>query len=435
MSNPTPLSIGYLTSVYARASDTFIRNEVLELRRRGHDVRTYSIREPEEEQLVSEEIRRERETTLYILPRNLRGAVLAALRLALTQPLRTLAAFALGWRTGAKGLRARLWQLAYFLEACFLAVHLRRDGVRHLHVHLEEQPATVGMLASALSGVPYSVAVHGPYIFRAPVAWALGEKIERAAFVTCISEFTRSQCMLYAPLASWPKLHLVRCAPHPSFLDAEQAPLPAERRLVWVGRVCEEKGVPVLIEAAARLAREGLEFELELIGDGPLLPEIRARVEREGLQRRVRTLGWAGSDAVRARLVAARALVQPSFAEGLPVVIMEALALGRPVISTFVAGIPELVETGVDGWIVPAGSVEALTRAMRAAVQASPAELERLGREGRARVLARHHVRTEVEALQALFEASIAGRALPGTRAGNAESDAPASEPRRALGA
>ena len=409
----TPLTLGYLTSVYARASDTFIRNEVLELRRRGHVVRTYSIREPEEGELVSEEIRRERETTLYIVPGHARGALLAVLRLCLTRPARTLAAFALGRRTGARGVRARFLQLAYFLEACFLATRLRADGVRHLHVHLEEQPATVGMLASALSGVPYSMAVHGPYIFRAPVAWALGEKIARSAFTTCISEFTRSQCMLYAPLAAWTRLHIVRCARHPSFLDSEPPPLPAERRLVWVGRVCEEKGVPVLIDAAARLAREGLEFELELIGDGPLLPEIRARIAREGLERRVRTLGWANSDAVRARLAAAQVLVLPSFAEGLPVVIMEALALARPVISTYVAGIPELVEPGIDGWLVPAGSVDALTAAMCAAIQAPASEVERLGRAGRLRVLERHHVRTEVDRLQALFEGSIAGRAAP----------------------
>lgn len=406
----TALTLGYLTSVYARASDTFIRNEVLELRRRGHVVRTYSIRAPEAEQLVSDEIRRERETTLYILPGHAAGAVLASLRLLVTRPARTLAALALGWRTGARGVRARTWQLAYFLEACFLALRLRADGVQHLHVHLEEQPATVGMLAALLAGVPWSMAVHGPYIFRAPVAWALGEKITRAAFTACISEFTRSQCMLHAPLAAWPKLHIVRCAPHPSFLDAEPPPLPPERRLVWVGRVCEEKGVPVLIDAAARLAREGLEFELELLGDGPLLPAIRARIAREGLERRVRTLGWAASELVRARLAAARVLVLPSFAEGLPVVIMEALALGRPVISTYVAGIPELVEPGADGWLVPAGSVDALAGAMRAAIQASTPELEQLGRAGRARVLAWHHVRTEVDSLQALFASSIAGR-------------------------
>lgn len=408
-----PLTLGYLTSVYARASDTFIRNEVLELRRRGHVVRTYSIRAAEEEQLVSEEIRSERAGTLYILPRHVGGALLATVRLALARPLRTLSVLALGWRTGARGLRARVWQLAYFVEACFLAVRLRADGVQHLHVHLEEQPATVGMQAAALSGVPYSIAVHGPYIFRAPGQWALGEKIARAAFVACISEFTRSQCMLYAPLAHWPKLHLVRCAPHPSFLAAEPAPFPAARRFVWVGRVCEEKGVPVLIEAAVRLARAGLAFELELIGDGPLLPMVRERLAREGLEARVRTLGWAGGEAVRARLVAARVLVQPSFAEGLPVVLMEALALGRPVISTYVAGIPELVETGVDGWLVPAGSVGALANAMRAAIEASDSELERLGRAGRARVSARHRVESEVAALEALFRASAAGSPVP----------------------
>jgi glycosyltransferase involved in cell wall biosynthesis len=403
------LTLGYLTSVYARASDTFIRNEVLELRRRGHTVRTYAIREPEEEQLVSEEVRSERATTVYVLPKYARAALFATLRLFLTQPGRTLAAFALNWRTGAKGLRARLMHMAYFVEACFLATRLRADRVQHLHVHLEEQPATVGMLASALSGIPYSMAVHGPYIFRAPVQWALGEKIARAAFVTCISEFTRSQCMLYAQLEHWPKLHLVRCAPHPSFLSAEPAPFPDVKRFAWVGRVCEEKGVPVLIEAAARLAKEGHEFELELLGNGPLLPEIRERIAREGLERRVRCLGWAGGDAVRARLVASRVLVQPSFAEGLPVVLMEALALGRPVISTYVAGIPELVETGVDGWLVPAGSVEALTTAMREVLRSSVSELEQLGRAGRARVLASHNVQDEVGRLLELFRVACEG--------------------------
>jgi glycosyltransferase involved in cell wall biosynthesis len=400
------LRLGYLTSVYARASDTFIRNEVLELRRREHTVRTYSIRTPEDEQQVSDEIRSERASTLYILPDHARAALLAAARLLLTRPARTLAALALSWRTGAKGLRARLLHLAYFVEACFLAVRLRRDGVQHLHVHLEEQPATVGMLASALSGVPYSMAVHGPYIFRAPVQWALGEKIARAAFVTCISEFTRSQCMLYAPLEHWPKLHLVRCAPHPSFLAAEPAPFEERRRFVWVGRVCEEKGVPVLIEAVAALAKEGHEFELELLGDGPLLPMVRERIAREGLERRVHTLGWASSDLVRARLATATALVQPSFAEGLPVVIMEALALGRPVISTYVAGIPELVETGVDGWLVPAGSVEALAAAMRQAIVSPTVELIQLGLAGRTRVSAQHSIEKEVTNLLALLRSS-----------------------------
>jgi glycosyltransferase involved in cell wall biosynthesis len=412
----TPLNLGYLTSVYARASDTFIRNEVLELRRRGHTVRTYSIRTPEDEQQVSEEIKAERARTLYILPDHARAAFLAVPRLFLTQPARTLAALALSWRTGAKGLRARLLHAAYFVEACFLATRLRADGVRHLHVHLEEQPATVGMLAAALAGLPYSMAVHGPYIFRAPVAWALGEKIARAAFVTCISEFTRSQCMLYAKLEHWPKLHLVRCAPHPSFLAAEPAPFEARRRFVWVGRVCEEKGVPILVEAAAALAKEGHEFELELLGDGPLLPMVRARIAREGLERRVRTLGWASSDLVRARLSTATALVQPSFAEGLPVVIMEALALGRPVISTYVAGIPELVEPGVDGWLVPAGSVEALAAAMRRAIEAPTAELIRLGLGGRARVSAQHNIALEVTKLVALLQASSEVPASPDAR-------------------
>jgi glycosyltransferase involved in cell wall biosynthesis len=182
--------------------------------------------------------------------------------------------------------------------------------------------------------------------------------------------------------------------------------VPRAPRLAWVGRVCEEKGVPILIEAAAELAREGRKFELVLLGDGPLLGTVRAAIAAQGLGERVRALGWASSEAVRAELLASRVLVQPSFAEGLPVVIMEALALGRPVISTQIAGIPELVDNSHTGWLVPAGSVPALTRALREALDAEPAELERLGREGRRRVLERHHIEREVERLEALIQGS-----------------------------
>ena len=146
------------------------------------------------------------------------------------------------------------------------------------------------------------------------------------------------------------------------------------------------KGRSCCVEAAGRLAAEGLAFELVLVGDGPLRRPIEELIERLGLQKHVRLAGWQGTEAVREEILRARALVLPSFAEGLPVVLMEAMALGRPVISTYVAGIPELVVPGVCGWLVPAGSVEALAEAMRDVLLAPVHELERLGRAGAARV-------------------------------------------------
>ncbi len=410
------MKIGYLTSIYARASDTFVRAEVTGLRARGHTVTTYSIRKPDAAQIVSDEVRSEYERTTYLLPDHRWQVALAPLRRLFGSPLRFLRTFALSWRTGTPGIRGRLKHLAYLAEACFLAERLERDGVQHLHNHLGESSATVAMLASAASAIPFSVAIHGPYIFRAPVAWALGEKIARSAFTTCITDFTKSQCMIYAPADAWDRFELVRCGPQRRFLEGPPPPLPPEPRLVWVGRVCEEKGVPLLLDAAERLAREGRGFELALLGDGPLRASLERTLAARGLEGKVRFHGWASSSAVHEAIVASRAMVLPSFAEGLPVVLMEALALGRPVISTFIAGIPELVETGQCGWIVPAGSVDRLADAMRAALDASDAELERLGREGRRRIEERHDLERELDKLEARMRASVGEAAPTSTR-------------------
>jgi len=417
-----PLRIGYLTSVYGRASDTFVRSEVAALRAKGHAVFTYSIRRPDPAQVVSPEVRREVENTTYVLPDHAPAVLFAVLACLVARPLRFLGGLRLAWRTGRRGIRGRLLNLAYLAEATFLAGRLRRDGVEHLHDHLGESSATVAMLAGHLSGIPYSMAIHGPYLFRAPVEWALGEKIARSRFTTCITEFTRSQCMIYAPVTAWPKLVIVRCGPDRSFLDAAVEPLPDEPNLVWVGRICEEKGVPVLIEAASRLAMENVPFRLQLLGDGPLREEMEREVRANGLADRVRFHGWASSDEVREAVVDSRLLCLPSFAEGLPVVLMEALALGRPVVSTWIAGIPELVEHGRTGWLVPAGSVDALADALRTALCAPKSELAALGREGRARVLERHDVEVQVGVLESWIRATVEGGAAP-----RADADEPRS--------
>ena len=171
-------------------------------------------------------------------------------------------------------------------------------------------------------------------------------------------------------------------------------PAPAARRLVCVGRLCEQKGQLLLVEAARRLAAQGIEFELVLAGDGELRSEIEALIGRYKLQDRVRITGWISGDEVREQILAARALVLPSFAEGLPIVIMEAMALKRPVISTFVAGIPELVHPGEHGWLVPAGDVEALADVMRACLETPVETLVRMGEAAHKRVLERHSVDT-----------------------------------------
>jgi glycosyltransferase involved in cell wall biosynthesis len=254
--------------------------------------------------------------------------------------------------------------------------------------------------------------VHGPVEFERPEALRLGEKVRHAAFAVAISSFGRAQLCRWSHFTDWPKLHVVRCGVDGEMLRAP-SPTPSAPRLVCVARFSEAKGHMLLLEAAERLAAEGLAFEIVLAGDGPLRPAVEEEVKAKGLQGHVRLAGWMSSAQVRDAIVSSRAMVLPSFAEGLPVVFMEAFALGRPVIASSIAGIPELVEAGVSGWLIPAGSVDALVASMRSALQATPEQLDAMGRAGAARVASDHDARKEARKLLALFRASIASAMGP----------------------
>ncbi len=398
------LRIAYLTSQYARASDTFLRDEVAEVRALGHDVFTFSVRAAPLGELVDENVARERANTEVILQVSPFSLVMAALVCAWRRPGRWWRAlresFSLGW----PGWKGRLWPLFYLVEAAYLACRLEAHAVEHLHVHIAEGPGAVGMLASILSGVPYSLTIHGPSEFDIPLTLALDRKVGRAAFTVAVCEFGRSQLYRWTNPEDWDRIHIVHCGVGATFSNGPGEPVPTVSRLVFVGRLAEQKGPLVLIEAAALLARDGLEFELNLIGDGPLRSLMEGRIARHGLTDRVRISGWMTSDSIRRELLASRALVLPSFAEGLPVVLMEALALGRPAISTYVAGIPELVEPGSSGWLVPAGAVGPLAEAMRTALTLAPEDLDRMGQAGAHAVAERHDVRKEARRLVDLFE-------------------------------
>lgn len=261
------------------------------------------------------------------------------------------------------------------------------------------------MLTRLLGGPSYSFTVHGPEEFDKPQFLHLRQKVQHAAFVVVISSYGRSQLWRWLPAAEWTKVHVVHCGLEPAFfsaiLDLQPSVVP---RLINVGRLCAQKGQLLLVEAAARLAAEGLHFELVLAGDGEMRGQIEEAVLYHGLQNMVRITGWISSQTVREELLASRALVMSSFAEGLPVVIMEAMAVGRPVITTRIAGIPELVREGVEGWLVPPGSLEALISSMRACLQADGATLRRMGEAARERVSARHDADTEAGKLMSHFQ-------------------------------
>ena len=218
-----------------------------------------------------------------------------------------------------------------------------------------------------------------------------------------ISSFGRSQLWRWCRAAEWPRVRIVRCGVDAAFLERGPQPLPPAPQFVCVGRLVEQKGQLVLIDAVARLAAQGIEFQLVLAGDGPMRPQIEAAIKVHRLEERVRITGWLSNEAVRAEMLAARLFVLASFAEGLPVVLMEALALGRPVVTTYVAGIPELVQNGVNGWLVPAGDPVALADTLARLLQTPPDQLAAMGRSGAEAVRAAHDARREAGKLVELF--------------------------------
>ncbi len=196
----------------------------------------------------------------------------------------------------------------------------------------------------------------------------------------------------------WDRLHIVGCGIDVDEFAPSEAPFDASAPFVSVGRLCPQKAQTLVVEAAAQVAAKHPDIRVTLIGDGESRSDVEAAIARHGIAENVTLMGWQDNETVRAELGRARALLLPSFAEGLPVVIMEALALGRPAISTYIAGIPELVDENC-GWIIPAGSVDDIARAMEEALAAKPASLKAKGAEGRTRVMDRHDVRKNAAAL------------------------------------
>jgi colanic acid/amylovoran biosynthesis glycosyltransferase len=256
-------------------------------------------------------------------------------------------------------------------------------------------------LTRALGGPPFSFTVHGPDEFLQPMG--LPEKIRRSAFVVAISSYGRSQLYLRIPHQDWPKVHVVHCGLDHSFYEMAPVPVPETPSFVCIGRLSEEKGQLLLLEAVARVISKNIPIQLVLVGDGSLREELETLIEKYRLGGQVRITGWISNKRVRDEIVAARALVLPSFSEGLPVVIMEAMALRRPVLTTFIAGIPELIRSGENGWLFPAGSLDDLTSALEACLALSTEELQNLGNAGFRRAIVRHSIDVEVRKLAELF--------------------------------
>jgi glycosyltransferase involved in cell wall biosynthesis len=398
------MRIGYLTNHYPRATDTFIQREVAVLRERGFDVRTFSVRRPGAEHDVSAEVTAEKRGTHYLLPAALTRLIYANAAALVRTPQRYLAVLALAIATRRPGLGGLALQLAYFQEAVVLSLELRRQGITHLHNHGGDNSGTVTLLAGALTRVGYSITIHGPHIFFDPTHWALREKLRHARFIACISHYCRSQLMLFSDQADWDRLRIVRCG-----IDVERYPYAAVRQqvrqLFYAGRLAVEKGLPVLFESLRILLARGYDFQLTLAGDGDDRKRLEELARRLGIYERVAFAGYLGQERVREYLRQSDIFILPSFAEGVPVCLMEAMACGVPVLSTYVGGVAELVETGQTGLLVPAGDSSALSEAI--VRYFDDFELrQRVSRLARQKIVASFNLDREVGRLAELFLAA-----------------------------
>jgi glycosyltransferase involved in cell wall biosynthesis len=400
------MTLAYLTNVYPAPSHTFIRREILAHEAADRPVLRYAIRRHNGD-LADPRDREELGRTGVVLDAGAPGLLVAFLRQALGRPVRCARALRAAVALGRRGNRGILLHLVYLAEASLLRERLLARGVEHVHVHFGTNPAAVALLCRILGGPSYSFTVHGPDEFDSAASLGLDLKARGAAFVVAISSYGRSQLCRWIASADHAKLQIVHCGLDRSFLDTPPAPVPDVQRLVFVGRLTTTKGIFVLLDALVMLGRRGIRPTLAIIGGGPEQSAVEARVHRDGLQDRVEMLGWQGSEEVRQQILGSRALVLPSFAEGLPVVLMESLALGRPVVATWVAGIPELVEPGKSGWLVPPGSVESLAEAIEQVLRAPVERLTELGMRGRETVLREHDAATEAAKLATLFQGAV----------------------------
>lgn len=397
------MKIAYFTGEYPRATDTFVQREIMGLRRLGVEVATFSVRKPDIEHLVGSEQRAEREQTTYLLPPSVFKLIVSHLWLIFLSPINYFRALKLAINTSQPGIKGFLYQLFYFLEAGLLARYLNQRGITHLHNHIATSSCSVAMLAAAFGLQTFSFTMHGPHIFFEPHRWRLDEKIRRAEFVACISYFCRSQGMIFASTEQWPKMPIIRCGLEMDLFEAVNHHGPGNR-LLYVGRLAVEKGLPIVFESLRQLLPKFPDLMLTVVGDGSDRSLLEQLTQDMAIADHVNFVGYQSQSAVREYLRETDIFVLPSFAEGIPVVLMEAMATGVPVVATQIAGVAELVQSGESGYLTPPGDSETLAAAIAKLIPDAD-HRNQLGRQGRKKVESEFNISQALNELMSWFSA------------------------------
>jgi colanic acid/amylovoran biosynthesis glycosyltransferase len=377
---PPRARVAHLSTHYPSISHSFILREILALRDLGVDVEPLAINVAPANDLLTEADRAEHACTFYIKGRSKRQIIASVLHVARRHPAALLSTAVLAVRTAGFDVKAAIWRLLQLVEAIVVWDHCREIGVRHIHAHFGQAPATIAWFAAELGNRidgsvsagtdddgpwSWSVTIHGWHEFVGEREASLREKVAAATFVACISDYTRSQLMRIAHPDHWHKLHVVRCGiDTTTFPQRPPQPVRSTPRVLMVARLSPEKGHLVLLEAVALLRDRGRRVDVDLVGPGEFREDIERAARALHIDDRVHLLGARSPAEINAQLRASDIFCLPSFAEGLPVALMEAMAVGVPVVTTYISGIPELVVDGFTGMVVPAGRADLLASAI-----------------------------------------------------------------------
>jgi colanic acid/amylovoran biosynthesis glycosyltransferase len=409
--------LAYLATLYPALSHSFVQREVEALRKRDLEIHTFALHGTNPEHVLTEADREAEGTTYTVLPARWRTLAGAHLRALLTGPaayLRTLA-FALTRPPG--GSHGRWWQLFYFVEAVPIWRECERRGLTHVHAHFTSPSGDVAQLVARLGAEragraqwSWSFSAHGTDIFNDGPA-SLAAKVGSASLVICISDFGRSQLMRIAAEEDWGKLQVAHCGLDGEWFENGAAPRPdGELRLLTVGRLEREKGHAILLEALALLRQREVPVVLEVVGDGSRLDSLRRQAVSMGISDRVTFAGPVGQDRIQDRYRAADAFCLPSLGEGIPVVLMEALASGLPAVASNTMGIPELIEDGVTGLLVPPGRPGELAEKIERLARDRALGRE-LGEAGRRKVIEEFSLDQGADSLRDAFLQVLSGQA------------------------
>ena len=408
------LRICYVTSHYPALSHTFIMREVMGVRAAGLEVVTVSVHQSPAKDFLARADREEAARTWAILPLDLWAFAAAHLHALFRHSSAYRRTLRRAWSLAPPGARGHLWQLFYFAEAVYLWDHARRAEAYHLHAHLANVAADICLLASTFGklaqpgmGWTWSFTMHGPTEFFSTEKFKLCQKVEDADAVICISEFTRAQLMYLSEPEHWKKLCIVHSGVELDRYVPSALPESPGLSVLCVARFVPAKGLELLVDAVGALRGRGADVRVTLVGEGPLGRSLRSRAERLGMAEHVVFPGPVGQDDMAGYYAECDVFCLPSFAEGVPVVLMEAMASGRPVVATRIAGIPELVEDGVSGLLVAPGSTEQLTRALER-LAASRELRVRMGLAGRRKVEERFDSRRCAAQAADVFRALVA---------------------------